>query len=112
MPQPLGNEQEILFRNLGLWQEKSSLLNRFNQLETWAQARPFSNGESPKGCKYLIGFRKRDSNQHYFRGKTGTTSQEGFPMAPLALLLPIGAIHGRLLLAYRAAHDCLFGVRS
>jgi hypothetical protein len=37
MPQPLGNEQEILFRNLGLWQEKSSVLNRFNQLETWAQ---------------------------------------------------------------------------
>jgi len=35
MPQPLGNEQEILFRNLGLWQEKSSVLNRFNQLETW-----------------------------------------------------------------------------
>jgi hypothetical protein len=34
MPQPLGSEQEILFRNLGLWQEKSAVLNRFNQLET------------------------------------------------------------------------------
>src|SRR5713101_962150 len=109
MPQPLGNEQEILFRKLGLWQEKSSVLNRFNQLETWAQARPFGNRESPKGCKYLIGFRNRDSNQHYFRRETGTASQERFPMAPLPVLLPVGTIDGRLLVAYRGTYICVLG---
>src|SRR5216683_3689932 len=74
-----------------------------------AQARPFGNGESPKGCKYLIGFRNRDSNQHYFRRETGTAIQERFPMASLAVLLPVDAIHGRLFAPYRGAHICLFG---
>lgn len=55
MPQPLGTEQEILFRNLAFWQEKIAVLKRFNQLETWAEVSPI---DAPPSGKLLQVFDK------------------------------------------------------